>query len=135
MQSYEKILAKSSQAHFFESLVDRESFACKKMFGSVAIYFNYKMVSGLCEGDEESWRGVRYGYKIWNGVLIPTDHSHHQSLKKSLKGTEHHPVLKKWLYLPMESKYYEKSVQLLVDLIKKNDRRIGVFPSVKKIHG
>lgn len=125
------LLFKSSQGHFFESIMNRDSFACKKMFGSIAIYLNDKMVSCLCEGDEDSWRGVKYGYKIWNGILVPTEHKHHKSLIKKIKGTENHPVLKKWLYLPMDSEYYEDSIHKLVNLIEKNDERVGVYPSMK----
>jgi hypothetical protein len=80
---------------------------------------------------DKSFRGKSYRIEIWNGCLIPTDREHHDELLGAIKGTIVHPVIKKWLYLPQKSEYFEDSMNQIVELIKKKSSLIGVEPKLK----
>lgn len=118
--------------HFFDDLSEKDSFYCKKFFGGLSIYVFGKMVAFLCEhpGDKK-WRGKKYDNDLWNGCLIPSSYGAHISLSKKIKGISVHPVIRKWLYLPVESNYFEQSMLQLVEMIQKKDSLVGVEPEVK----
>lgn len=116
----------------FESLLEIPDFFSKKMFGGLAIYVHGKMVLVLTEGDSNSvWKGKDYHFPIWDGVLVPTDKSHHESLLKELPGTRPHPVLGKWLYLPSSTIEFEATASQICELILKRNPAIGVLPKLK----
>lgn len=115
-----------------ESLMDHESYATKRMFGGLAIYLHGKMMMHLAEDDRETcFRGVDYGFKIWNGLLFPTHREFHESLQKEYEELVQHPVLGKWLYLPQETDGFETRAPELVEKILVNDSRFGILPSAK----
>lgn len=121
-----------SAGHFFEDLESEGTFYCKKFFGGLAIYVFGKMVAFLCDhpGDKE-WRGKKFKFEIWNGCLIPSHREHHELLLNELPGTSVHPVLGKWLYLPMSSPHFELSMFRLLEMIDKKNVLIGIEPEVK----
>jgi len=116
----------------FECLEDQDSFFTKKMFGGLAVYFNGRMVMLLCEspGDTE-WRGATYPFEIWNGLLLPTEREFHQSLQKDFPNLVNHPVLPKWLYLPMSDPNFEETALQVANQIEKKDERFGILPKEK----
>ncbi len=117
----------------FESFEDQDSFFTKKMFGGLAVYFGGKMVMLLCEspGDTE-WRGTTYPFDIWNGLLLPTEREQHQSLQSDFPNLVNHPVLPKWLYLPMLDTDFEDTALKIAARIAKKDERFGILPKEKK---
>ena len=58
---------------------------------------------------ETSYRGKDYHFEIWNGIMFPTEQTHHASLIAEFPGLRPHPVLGKWLYLPAERDDFEAS--------------------------
>ena len=54
-----------------ESIEEERSYLEKPMFGCLAIYLHGRLSLLLSSGDEP-----------WNGLLIPTDHQFHESIKK-----------------------------------------------------
>ena len=66
------------------------------------------------------------GTEPWNGLLKPTDHQFHDSIRKDYKTVVQHPVLKKWLYLPEASEDFEPIASNIVEAIRMNDQRFGV---------
>ncbi len=104
-----------------EQLAHRPDLITKKMFGCLACYLDGKLVLVLADKKDP-----------WNGVLLPTDHSHHPSLKKDFKGLKKHPVLGKWLYLPERSKNFEEHAARFAALILRGDSRIGVEPKPRR---
>jgi hypothetical protein len=104
-----------------ESLVDEPSYLDRAWFGCRAVYLHGLMVLVLCSGEEP-----------WNGLLIPTEKELHQEIRKDFNGVVQHPVLKKWLYLPENSEYYETTVMDLVEAIRLGDQRIGIEPKERK---
>ena len=101
--------------------MDEPSYLEKPMFGCLAVYLNGLMVLLLTEGEEP-----------WNGLLIPTEHQFHDSIKKDFKDVVQHSVLKKWLYLPENIEYFETVASDIVHALEMNDPRFGVEPKERK---
>jgi hypothetical protein len=100
-----------------ESLEDERSYLEKSMFGCLAVYLHGRLSLLLSSGEEP-----------WNGLLIPTDHQFHDSIRQDYQDVLQHPVLKKWLYLPEASEDFESDSQEIVEAIRMNDPRFGVEP-------
>lgn len=101
--------------------MEEPSYLQKSMFGCQACYLHGRMVLALCSAQEP-----------WNGLLIPTDHQFHESIRKEFKDVKQHPVLKKWLYLNEATEDFESVVSDIVEAIRTNDQRFGVEPKEKK---
>ena len=108
-----------------EPLVDEPSYIEKAMFGCKGCYLHGRLVLVLAARGKEPW----------NGLLLPTERNHHQSLRRDHKSLVIHPVLKKWLYLPESTEDFEESALTLVESIFDNDPRIGVEPKAKSGKG
>ena len=116
----------------FEPFEDEESFFTKRMFGGMAAYVHGKMVMVLMEspGDKE-YRGKKFSFEIWNGILLPVERSVHQSLISEFSILAPHPVLGKWLYLLSSETSFEDVVQQISNYIANGDDRFGILPKVK----
>ena len=90
------------------------------MFGCLAVYLHGRLSLLLSSGEEP-----------WNGLLIPTDHQFHDSIRRDYQDIVQHPVLKKWLYLPESVEDFETSAQEIVEAIRINDPKFGVEPKEK----
>ena len=122
-------------ADIFSPIENHPSFFCKKMFGGLSVYYNGFMIGCLTESpDEYQYRGVQYDHPIWYGLLLPTDYAHHQSLLKDFPLLQQHPVLKKWLYLPMkdDEANFRKEARKIILKIVKGDLRFGIEPKARK---
>lgn len=116
----------------FEPLEDHPTFFTKKMFGSLAVYYNGKMVLVLSESQGvRDYRGKTYPFDIWNGLLLPTDREHHSSLLSEFPSLSNHVVLPKWLYIPQSHKDFEKLAETFVDRIVEGDERFGIVAQPK----
>lgn len=87
------------------------------MFGCQAIYFNGALCLVIAKRTEP-----------WNGLLICTDRSCHDSLKSEFPDLVQHPTLKKWLYLSANQEYFEEIAQNILGKVKRGDTRIRVEP-------
>ena len=115
----------------FEPFEEEDDFFTKKMFGCLAAYCHGKMVMLLAEnpGDRE-YRGNKFDFDIWNGVLFPTEYEYQDKITKKYKNLIQHPVLKKWLYLPHDSNHFENDVNRIGKEIQKNNKHFGIYPKV-----
>jgi len=103
-----------------ESLEEERSYLEKPMFGCLAVYLHGRLSLLLSSGEEP-----------WNGLLIPTDHQFHDSIRRDYKNVLQHSILKKWLYLPESTEAFESDAQEIVEAIRMNDPRFGVEPKEK----
>jgi hypothetical protein len=118
---------------YFEELSLESSFALKPMFGCLAIYFRgYNVAVLAANPGERIYRNKKFQFDLWDGLLIPTSREHHASLKKNFSELIEHPILGKWLYLPQQSEGFEEVIMRIVNLIRRNDPRIGILPGTKK---
>lgn len=113
----------------FESFQNHATFFKKPMFGGLAVYLHGRMVMLLTESPgEREYRGEKYSFDIWNGIMLPMDRSAHESLQQEFPDLVSHPVLGKWLYLPMSSPSFELHIERIAKMIKLDDMRFGIYP-------
>lgn len=113
----------------FEPFESDSSFYTKKMFGGLSAYVHGKLV--MCLGEkpgDKVWKGKTYHIDLWDGVLLPTDKDYHKSIQSEFTTLKPHPVLQKWLYLPINDPNFETIVNSIGELIKVDDPRFGVYP-------
>ena len=104
-----------------EPLEDEPSLIIKPMFGALAYYIRGMLVLVLSDRDPP-----------WKGVLVPTERQFHKKLMDEFPALGPHPILGKWLYLPISDKDFEGVAQDIVTAIFEGDPRIGVEPKPKK---
>lgn len=113
---------KATHAHavFWEPLETDPTFLLRSMFGTKAVYLHGKIV--LCFSTRK---------EPWRGVLVATEQTQHASLLAEFPSLKVHPILPKWLYVPESSSRFEQTVERLVQLVRRQDPRIGVVPRAK----
>lgn len=104
-----------------EPLMEGRSYLEKAMFGCRGCYLNGRLVVVLASRRPP-----------WKGLLVPTDRSHHASLRDDIPELHPHPVLGKWLYLPDDAETFEEVASGLVERIMAGDERLGVTPQPRK---
>jgi len=100
----------------------------KPMFGAFGVYVNDGKMAFILR-DRDS-------YTDDNGVWLCTQAEHHESLQKifphmrpvALFGDGPHNTT----ILPVDAPDFESSVNLAIELVLKNDPRIGRYPKAKK---
>ncbi|WP_374000951.1 hypothetical protein [Bdellovibrio bacteriovorus] len=116
----------------YEFFAEKSDAIIKSMFGGLALYYQGQLKFLLSENPGDySYRGQKYDFEIWNGVLIATDRIHHDSLLKQFPFLVNHPVLPKWLYLPFTFEGWEDRIELILRLAKTSDPRVGIWPQEK----
>ncbi len=68
------------------------------------------------------------GEEPWGGLLIPTEHQHHDAIVKEFQHVVQHSVLKKWLYLPEATEDFETVASDIIEAVRMNYQRFGVEP-------
>lgn len=115
----------------FESFEDHHSFYTKRMFGGLAVYLHGKMMMVLSESPgEREYRGNKFDFDIWDGILYPTHYEYQESLQKDFPDLIQHPVLKKWLFLRRDLENFEELAYECSEKITRNDERFGIFPKI-----
>lgn len=107
------------------------TFFTKRMFSGLAAYYQGKMILVLMESPgETSYRGKEYEIELWNGILLPTEREYHSSLLEKFPTLIPHPVLKKWLYLPMSHSKFETVIESILERLLQRDPLLGIFSSL-----
>jgi hypothetical protein len=92
----------------------------KSMFGTTAVYVGAKMVLALKDNKKDP---------ATNGVWISIEQVYHPELLLLIPSVTTFEIYgiktKNWLLLPSSSANFEKEVNIICDLIKRNDKRIG----------
>jgi hypothetical protein len=105
----------------WEPLESDPTFLLRSMFGAKAVYLDGRLVLCFCHGKEP-----------WRGLLVCTERENHASLLAELPTLAPHPILPKWLYLPLSLTEFDRVATRLVQLSRQRDRRIGIIPPVRK---
>lgn len=120
------------QLEWIEELLP-EGYRRKPMFGGLGYYLDEKMILVMFEDSETcSYKNKKSDYAIWNGCLFPAEKEFHEQLLKKYKFLANHPVLPKWLYLPLETEDFENNVQLILKELRRRNPLFGVVPKEKK---
>lgn len=105
----------------------------KPMFGGLAYYLEQKLILCLFEDDStRSYKNKKFDFALWNGCLFPADRENHPELFKKFPFLINHPVLPKWLYLPLETEDFESLAQQVLREIRKGSPLLGTIPKPKK---
>jgi len=126
-----KIMAKKTfhLKWVFDPFIEDPSFFSKSMFGGLAAYIHGKMMIVIMEKENDNtYRGKTYPFDIWNGILYPTEREIQPKIQQDFVNLVQHPVLKKWLYLPLNDDDFESTAEEISMLILDNDSRFGIYP-------
>jgi len=99
----------------------QRSFFTKRMFGGLAAYLFERQMLVLVEPTKTGrWR--------WHGVLVCTDHPHHDSIRAEFPALRPHSVLRKWLFVDSTHEDFEATMEQVSRRMARNDSRFGIQP-------
>ena len=110
------------QRWVIEPLMNEPTYRERAMFGAHACYLYDRLMLLLCSRGAEPWQGL----------LVPTEREHQPSLLAELPSPVVHPVIGKWLYMSEDLEGFDDTALRLVDLIMREDPRMGVVGKSKK---
>lgn len=110
-------------AHYWlaEPLLHFDGLVRKRMFGADSLYLEGKLILVLADGDP-----------VWDGLLFPAEHDHHDSLLHQFPCLVEHTVLRKWLFLSAQRDDFEMRARELIQSLRERDPRFGVIPKERK---
>jgi len=105
---------------WLESLLPEEGFRRKPFFSGLAYYIGEKIVFLIFEKPgNRSYQGKNFSFEVWNGCMFSVEHEHHEKALKRFPFLINHPVLPKWLYLPLETENFDDLVsEVIIQAIK-----------------
>lgn len=104
----------------------------KRMFGGFAYYVDEKLVLVMFEslGNKE-YRGTQYDFEIWNGCMFPVEKENQALVLKKYPFFIVHPVLGKWLYVPLDSENFDEMIESIMPEIRRKNPLFGTIPKVR----
>ena len=131
-----ELMAKSpKELIWIESdILYRTDYLRKNMFGGFGYYLGQKIFMAIFENEGDFvFKDKTYNFEIWRGCLFPIEKEFHAKALQKFLFLFSHPVLKKWLYLPLNTENFDDCViQILRDVIKPNSFW-GVIVKPKKL--
>lgn len=108
----------------------------KPMFGGFAFYFASRLVLVMFENadDRRNYKNkAKNKAELWNGCLFPAEREYHPEILKQYPFLMNHPILPKWLYLPLDTEDFEEHAKVLLKEIRRQNHKFGVIPKPKKL--
>lgn len=110
-----------------------ENFARKHMFGGFGYYVEGRIVLAVFESEgDRTYKNQSFNFDLWNGCLFPTEREHHRIIKQGFPQLIPHPILSKWLYLPLQTENFDSNVEEILQEIRRRSKLFGVMPKLKK---
>lgn len=117
-----------SELYWVEDLLPEGSIR-KRMFGGFSYYLDEKLLLVVFESTgSKVHRGTKYEFEIWNGCMFPAEKEFHPSILEQFPHLVNHPVLPKWLYLPMETEDFEAKVEGILKELRRRNPWFGSYP-------
>lgn len=115
---------------WIEDLLPEGDYRRKAMFGGFAYYIGDKMVLATFESTgNRTYKRKKYPFEIWNGCMFPVDREFQDKALARFPFLTPHPILPKWLYLPLETENFEEQVtEVMAQAVKPT----GYWGSVPK---
>lgn len=105
----------------------------KSMFGGFGYYVEGRLILTMFESPgDRSYKNLHFDFDIWNGCMFPVERVHHSQALAEFPILRKHPVLEKWLYIPLETEGFENYVESILTVIRRGSSYFGVFPKPKK---
>ncbi|HWU44227.1 MAG TPA: hypothetical protein VN132_12340, partial [Bdellovibrio sp.] len=115
---------------WLESLLPEEGYRRRPMFGGFAYYIDERIVLLTFESPgDNSYQSKIYPFELWNGCMFPVEKEHQEKALKRFPFLVNHPVLPKWLYLPLKTENFD---DLASDVIAQAIRPNGYWGSIPK---
>lgn len=97
-------------------------------YGGQAYFLDEHMVLILVEHAERAYehKGVTYPFDLWKGCIFPIQQKKQNAFFLKYLFLENHPVNKDWLYIPLESEYFEEEVKQMLKEISKRNPLLGI---------
>jgi hypothetical protein len=108
----------------------------RKMFGGFAYYADEKLILFLIESlGNRTYRGQEFDFEIWNGVMFPAEKEHHPEILQKYPFLRNHPILPKWLYIPVGVEDFESEVESVMRELRRKNPLFGSFPKPRSPKG
>lgn len=118
---------------WLEDLFTEDEYRRKAMFGGFAYYVGDKMVLATFEGTgSRTYKRKTYPFELWNGCMFPVDHELQPQALERFSFLTPHPILPKWLYLPLETENFEELATEVLHQVLKPNSIWGSIPKPKK---
>jgi len=117
---------------WIESLLPEEGYRRRPMFGGFAYYIDNKIVLLIFESAGDSkHKGKIWPFELWNGCMFPLEREYHEKAFKRFPFLVNHPVLPKWLYLPLKTENFDELAGEVVEQIIRPMSYWGTTPKAK----
>lgn len=104
----------------------------KRMFGGFAYYIDEKLMLLMFESEgNKTYQGQKFDFEIWNGCMFPVEKERQAEVLEVFPFLFPHPVLGKWLYIPMETEDFDSNVQSVLREIRRKNELFGTIPKAK----
>jgi hypothetical protein len=114
---------------WIENLFPEEGYRRKSMFGGFAYYVDDKVLLLTFESPgDTTHRKKKYPFELWNGCMFPVEHELQDKALKRFPFLVNHPVLPKWLYLPLKTENFDELVSDVLDQALRPNSIWGSFP-------
>lgn len=121
-------MAKEPQElYWIESLLPEGGFRRKAMFGGFAYYLDEKIILITFEAGNKTKSKIN-----WNGCMFPVEHEYQSQILEQFPVLSPHPVLPKWLYLPLETEGFDEWVTDILRVALRPHSLWGSLPKEKK---
>ena len=121
---------------WIETLLPEDGFRRKSMFGGWAYYIDDRIVMLIFENPGDyKYQKKTYKFEVWNGCMFPVEHEHHEKALKQFPELVNHPVLPKWLYLPLHTEGFDELVSEVLNQAVKTTGFWGSTPKGKAKKG
>ena len=105
----------------------------KNMFGGFGYYLNDRMILCLMESyGDRKYKDITVDYDLWCGCLFPCDRENHAAILKKFPFLFSHPVLGKWLYLPLSTENFDELAESVLKELRRQNPLFGTQVKKKK---
>ena len=96
--------------------------------GGNGYYLDSHLVLILVEHNESVYdhKGVTYPFDLWKGAIFPVEFKKQSAFFLKYVFLENHPANKDWLYIPLESEYFEEQVKQMLREISRRNPLLGI---------
>ncbi len=110
-----------------------DDFRRRHMFGGFVYYVGEKMMLASFEtSGKRSYEGHTFDFEIWYGCMFPVAKEFHAKALQKFPVLRPHPVLMKWLYLPVETEGFDEHVTEILSEALRPQSFWGTIPNEKR---
>lgn len=118
---------------WIESLLPEDEYRRRGMFGGFIYYIGDKavLVSFENDGGSRTYKGKKYSFDLWNGCMFPGGKEFQTQALERFPFLIPHPILPKWLYLPLHTEGFDDFVTEVMTQVLKPNTYWGSIPKPK----